>query len=111
MILTLEEARSYAHDHESPDEDILALIDVVESMIEDGVRAGFDRSSPQAKMLARLYVADLTDDRGVTAAQASARRYLVSSLILQLRCKDPAAEASAESAPVSDSDTGAAEEG
>lgn len=106
MILTLEEARSYAHDWESPDEDILALIDVVESMIEDGVRASFDRSSPQAKMLARLYVADLTDNRGVTAAQASSRRYLVNSLILQLRCKEPE-----ESAPVSESDTGAAEEG
>lgn len=97
-VLTIEEARAYARDYESRDEDILALIDVVDAMIEDGVKANYDRTCPQAKQLARMYVADLTDDRGVSAAQASTRRDIVSSLTLQLRNKTEEAASDVDAA-------------
>ena len=56
MVITVEEARAYARDYESTDEEMTALIEVAESMIDDDIRAGFDRESPQAKMLAKLLV-------------------------------------------------------
>ena len=61
---------------------------VAESMIDDGIRAGFNRESPQAKMLAKLLVTDLDDKRELTAAEANSMRYLTQSLKMQLRYKD-----------------------
>ena len=88
MVITVEEARAYARDYESTDEEMTALIEVAESMIDDGIRAGFDRDSPQAKMLAKLLVTDLDDKRELTAAEANSMRYLTQSLKMQLRYKD-----------------------
>ena len=88
MLITVEEARAYARDDESTDEEMAALIEVAESIIEDGIRAGFDRESPQAKMLARLLVTDLDDKRELTAAEANAMRALTQSLKMQIRYKD-----------------------
>ena len=87
MVITVEEARAYARDYESTDEEMTALIEVAESMIDDG-RAGFDRESPQAKMLAKLLVTDLDDKRELTAAEANSMRHLTQSLKMQLRYKD-----------------------
>ena len=70
------------------DEEMAALIEVAESMIDDGIRDGFDRESPQAKMLAKLLVTDLDDYRELTAAEANSMRYLTQSLKMQLRYKD-----------------------
>ena len=36
MVITVEEARAYARDYESTDEEMTALIEVAESMIDDG---------------------------------------------------------------------------
>ena len=88
MVITVEEARAYARDYESTDEEMTALIEVAESMIDDGIRAGFNRESPQAKMLAKLLVTDLDDKRELTAAEANSMRYLTQSLKMQLRYKD-----------------------
>lgn len=85
MLLTVDEARAYARDFDSSDEEITALIDVAEDLIAGSCGDGFDRASPKARMLAKLYVADLNDDRAVSSAGAKSRRDLVSSLILQLR--------------------------
>ena len=84
MVITVEEARAYSRDYESTDEEMAALIEVAESMIDDG----FDRESPQAKMLAKLLVTDLDDYRELTAAEANSMRYLTQSLKMQLRYKD-----------------------
>ena len=86
MVITVEEARAYSRDYESTDEEMAALIEVAESMIDDGIRDGFDRESPQAKMLAKLLVTD--DYRDLTAAEANSMRYLTQSLKMQLRYKD-----------------------
>ena len=88
MVITVEEARAYARDYESTDEEMTALIEVAESMIDDGIRAGFNRESPRAKMLAKLLVTDLDDKRELTAAEANSMRYLTQSLKMQLRYKD-----------------------
>ena len=88
MVITVEEARAYSRDYESTDEEMAALIEVAESMIDDGIRDGFDRESPQAKMLAKLLVTDLDDYRELTAAEANSMRYLTLSLKMQLRYKD-----------------------
>ena len=88
MVITVEEARAYSRDYESTDEEMAALIEVAESMIDDGIRDGFDRESPQAKMLAKLLVTDLDDYRELTAAEANSMRYLTQSLKMQLRYKD-----------------------
>ena len=88
MVITVEEARAYARDYESTDEEMTALIEVAESMIDDGIRAGFNRESPQAKMLARLLVTDLDDKRQLTPPQANSMRYLTHSLKMELRFKD-----------------------
>ena len=80
MVITVEEARAYSRDYESTDEEMAALIEVAESMIDDGIRDGFDRESPQAKMLAKLLVTDLDDYRDLTAAEANSMRYLTQSL-------------------------------
>lgn len=90
MVISVEEARAYAHDDTSSGEEMEALITVAESMISDAVGAGFDRADPGAKMLAKLFVADLDDVRALSAPAANARRDLVSSLILQLRVKTDA---------------------
>lgn len=87
MLISVEEARAYAHDEESPDGEIQALIEVAESLIEDGCGTDFDRSAPQARMLAKLYVADLSDHRSLAPGAANARRELVSSMVLQLKTK------------------------
>lgn len=87
MLLTIEEARAYARDETSTDEEMEALIGVAESMISDAVGAGFNRTDPSAKMLAKLYVADLDDVRGLSVQESNVRRDLVTSLILQLRTK------------------------
>ncbi|MFQ7427100.1 MAG: hypothetical protein ACLRNV_02710 [Flavonifractor plautii] len=38
MVITVEEARAYSRDYESTDEEMAALIEVAESMIDDGIR-------------------------------------------------------------------------
>ncbi len=49
MVITVEEARAYSRDYESTDEEMAALIEVAESMIDDGIRDGFDRESPPSE--------------------------------------------------------------
>ena len=87
MLISVEEARAYAHDDTSSDEEMEALITVAESMIADAIGTGFDHADPSAQMLARLYVAELDDVRDVSATAGNSRRRLVDSLVLQLRTK------------------------
>ena len=85
-ILTIAEARDFAHDYESTDADMSEFVALAEIYIADGVGA-VDPADPRARLLARLLVCDFDNNRSTTvsAKEAAARSRLVESLILQLK--------------------------
>lgn len=84
-ILTIEEARAYARDYETPDEEMAGLIAFAEDYLEGAVGRGCDKTSPRAKQLAGMILTDADDHRGTGAAEDNSRRLLTSSLLLQLQ--------------------------
>lgn len=84
MIITVEEARRYAHDNESTDAEMQSYIDVAEKYIEDGV-GKVDPEDPRTKLLAKLLVCEIDDVRTLSAAEANSARLLVESIKLQLK--------------------------
>lgn len=86
-ILTIEEARSWARDYESRDEEIELFVAMAEEYIAGAVGKEFDRSSQRAKLLAGMFVAEIDDTRGASAAERTTRRYLTESLIAQLQAE------------------------
>lgn len=99
MLITLEQARSYAHDNESTDADMSAYIAEAEAYINGAVGAVLP-TDPAAKLLCKLLVCEIIDKRSFSTAELNSRSALVSSLILQLKNKT-----------VSNSDTGGAVSG
>lgn len=86
-VLTLEEARSYARDYESTEEEMFGYIAFAEDYIKSAVGSGVDITSPRVKMLAGMLVVDVDENRGTSAAENNSRRYLVTSLITQLKAE------------------------
>lgn len=103
MIISIEEARAYARDNESTNEEMEAFILAAESYIEDGV-APPDPENPKMKLLAKLLVCEFDENRGISggAKEANARSRLIDSMILQLKTGVK---------PVSNLDTGTGGEG
>lgn len=88
-IINIAEARAYANDYESTDEEIESYILVAEKYIEDGV-GKVDAQDPRVKLLCKLIVNDIDDKRSMSAAEANSTRLLVQSIKLQLRTQAPA---------------------
>ncbi|MEG1492562.1 MAG: head-tail connector protein [Oscillospiraceae bacterium] len=84
MIITIAEARSYAHDFESTDEDMQSYILTAEKYIAEGVGT-VDPADPRVKLLAKLIVCELDDVRTLSGAEANSTRHLVESIKRQLR--------------------------
>lgn len=84
-MLTIEEARSYARDYESSDEEMARLIAFAEDYLEGAVGKGCDKTSPRVKQLAGMILTDADDNRGTGAAEDNSRRLLTSSLLLQIQ--------------------------
>lgn len=84
-LITLDEARAFAHDYETDDAEMTALIATAEAYIQGGV-GKVDAADPRAKHLCKLLVCDLDENRSTTSAKESnARSAVVTSLMLQLR--------------------------
>lgn len=86
-VLTIEEARRYARDWESPDSDMALYIDFAEEYIKSAISPGVDMSSSRVKLLMGMFVTDVDENRGTSAAENNTRSFLVTSLITQLRAQ------------------------
>lgn len=88
-VLTLEEARSYARDWESSDEEMSLFIAAAGAYISAAVGDSVSMGDPRVKLLAGMLVADMDDVRETTqgggSAEGKSRRELVRGLICQLR--------------------------
>lgn len=84
-LLTIEEARSWAKDYESSDEEMERLISFAEEYVAAAIGTAYDPASHRVKQLAGMYVAEADDHRGITQAEAGSMRYLTRSLLTQLR--------------------------
>ena len=98
-ILTVEEARAYSRDYESPESEMERLIAFTEDYLEGAIGKGCDKTSPRVKQLAGMFLTDADDNRGTSGAEDNSRRLLTASLLLQLQME--------YGGPVSESDTGA----
>lgn len=85
----MEEARSYARDYESTDEEMGRLIAYAEEYLDSAIGAGCDKTGARVKMLAGMLVTDADDHRGTNAAEDNSRRWLTTSLLMQLRLEHP----------------------
>ena len=85
MAVTLEEVKEYLR-VEGPEEDglIQGLMGAAEEYIQAGV-GSYDRESERAKILTKIVVQNLYDNRTYTEAQAEQIKHLVRSFMLQLR--------------------------
>lgn len=87
--LTVEDARRYARDYESSDEEIAELVAAADAYLVKAVGEGLDPTDPTVRYLCGQFVADFADNRGTESsgsfATAPARRRVVDSMILQLR--------------------------
>ncbi|PKM71513.1 MAG: hypothetical protein CVU91_13400 [Firmicutes bacterium HGW-Firmicutes-16] len=87
-IITIAEARAYAHDNESTDEEMAEYIALAEEYMT-GAIGTYDPKKKRARHLAKLLVCDFNTERSTTAKDANTRALLVSSLILQLKTEPP----------------------
>lgn len=83
-ILTVAEARAFAHDNESSDAEMEEYIALAESYMKDAIGTYLD-ADPRARHLAKLLVCDFDNNRSTTSKDANSRSLLVQSLILQLK--------------------------
>jgi|GEM_PF-1375407 len=85
-ILTVDEARLYAHDYESTDAEMAEYVALAEEYMKNAVGSYSDDDS-EAKHLARLLICDFDNNRSTTAKDANSRELLAASLILHLQLK------------------------
>ena len=84
-IITVTEARAFAHDNESTDAEMAEYIALAESYLS-GAIGSYDPADKRARHLAKLLVCDFDNNRSTTSAkEANVRSLLVASLILQLK--------------------------
>ena len=83
-IITVAEARAYAHDNESSDAEMAEYIALAESYMADAIGT-YDPEDKRARHLAKLLVCDFDNERSTTAKDAKTRTLLVQSLIFQLQ--------------------------
>lgn len=98
MSVTVEEARSFAHDNESTDEEIRGYIDAAEAYVKDGVGPDVDFSDPRAALLVKMLVCEFDEQRSISAKESGAVSWAARSLLFQLRVSLQAAAAEEASA-------------
>lgn len=86
MLITVEQAREYAHDYDSSDTAMEGFIRSAEAYIANGV-GPVDGDDPEAQLLCGLIVCEIDDCRQITAAEANSTRLLVTSLKQHLKLK------------------------
>ena len=85
MSVTVEEARSFAHDNESTDAEIKGYIDAAEAYVKDGVGAEVDFDDARAALLVKMLVCEFDEQRSVSAKESGAVSWAARSLLFQLR--------------------------
>lgn len=84
-IITVAQARVFAHDNESTEAEMEEYIALAESYMK-GAIGTYNVADPRAKQLAKLLVCDFDNNRSTTSAKdANVRSLLTQSLILQLK--------------------------
>ena len=78
-----------------------AWIGAAEAYIEDAIGKQVDKADERAKLLCKLLVCDMDDNRTTAAKESNSRRLLINSMILQLKTNVAAAAAAAEEAGTS----------
>lgn len=83
-IITVAEARTFAHDEESTDAEMQDFIFLAEKYMAAAV-GNYTPTDPRVRYLVKLLVCDFDNVRSTTAKESNMRRMLVQSLILQLQ--------------------------
>lgn len=85
-MLTVEQAKQYLRvDFEDDDALIGALLETADEYLCGAVGMQYDKDCERAKMLQRIVVQDLYDDRGLSETVSARTRQLVHDFALQLR--------------------------
>ena len=92
-MVTLEEVKNYLHvDFDDDDEILQSLIAAADEYLRGAVNPNYDTMSERAKMLSRIVISDLYDNRGISDKASGNVRKLVEDFSLQLklesRCDD-----------------------
>ena len=98
LMITVDEARAYAHDYEATDAEMTAWIGAAEAYIVDAIGTKVKKEDERVKLLCKLLVCDMDENRTTSAKESNSRRLLVNSMILQLKTNAAAAAAAAEEA-------------
>lgn len=98
LMISVDEARAYAHDYEATDAEMTAWIGAAEAYIVDAIGTNVKREDERAKLLCKLLVCDMDENRTTSAKESNSRRLLISSMILQLKTDVAAAAAEEASA-------------
>lgn len=101
LMISVDEARAYAHDNESTEADMKAWIAAAEAYVIDATGISADTTDERAKLLCKLLVCDMDENRTTSAKESNSRRLLVNSMLLQLKTNAAAAAAAAEEASAS----------
>lgn len=86
MLISVEQAREYAHDYDSSDTAMEGFIRSAEAYIANGV-GPVKADDPEAQLLCGLIVCEIDDCREMSAAEANSTRLLVTSLKQHLKLK------------------------
>jgi uncharacterized phage protein (predicted DNA packaging) len=93
LPITLQEAKDFMKRTDDDEDDLIsANIVAADSYIASAVGKEYDRENPRAKYVAKVIVANLTDDRAFssdTARASNNTRWLISSILTQLRLELP----------------------
>lgn len=85
MSITVEAARSFAHDNESTDAEMQGYIDAAEAYVKDGVGVNVDFDDARAALLVKMLVCEFDEQRRVSAKESGAVSWAARSLLFQLR--------------------------
>lgn len=87
LMITVEEARAYAHDYEATDAEMMAMIEAAGKIVVSGTGVSADTADERAKLLCKLNVCDMDDNRTTSAKESNGRRLLISTITLQLKAE------------------------
>jgi hypothetical protein len=85
LMISVDEARAYAHDNEADAAEMTSWIGAAESYLENAIGAHIDKTDERAKLLCKLLVCDMDDNRTTSDKESNSRRLLISSMLLQLQ--------------------------
>ena len=87
LMISVDEARAYAHDNEADAAEMTSWIGAAESYLDAAIGAHLDKTDERAKLLCKLLVCDMDDNRTTSAKESNGRRLLISTITLQLKAE------------------------